>query len=461
MAPMAGLTMPSERPARRPPYLGNLAWLIVEKAGINLAALIALAVVARVLGPAEYGHYAYVFSLAALFAVLGQMGLDGLLTREVIEAGSEDDLNEVLGTGAALRLAGYALGALGLLLFARAGPALSDTEAGLLRAALVYVLLLPLPLVPELWLHARLEARYSARARLLGNLLTASAKVALATLAANVIAIGWAQALTPLCVLAVLLPLYLRRGGPRPWRWRVRIARARAFLGESWKLFGGAILMVVCMKVDLVMLRWLTAPGEVGLYAIAARFSEVPYLLAAMIVTTALPRLVALRREDGERYRRALQRLCHLLALAGYLVTALVLVLGGPLIAAIFGEEYAGAAVMLRIHVLALPFIYLHHAFSKWIVLERLPVFALVTQGTGAAMNLGLNLLLIPTQGGIGAAIATVISYASASCLILPIFATTRPFFSMMTGAFLNPARGFCEVSRLWAGQRRRARTGQ
>ena len=54
-------------------------------------------------------------------------------------------------------------------------------------------------------------------------------------------------------------------------------------------------------------------------------------------------------------------------------------------------------------------------AFSKWILIEDTLFFSLITQGLGALANVGLNLLLIPRQGGIGAAVATLLSYATAS----------------------------------------------
>jgi Na+-driven multidrug efflux pump len=84
---------------------------------------------------------------------------------------------------------------------------------------------------------------------------------------------------------------------------------------------------------------------------------------------------------------------------------------------------------------------------NRWLTAEDLLRFALVTQLAGAAMNVALNILLIPTYGAVGAAIATVISYATASWLALFLSARTRPMGWMMAKSLLLPLR-WHDVSR-------------
>jgi O-antigen/teichoic acid export membrane protein len=59
----------------------------------------------------------------------------------------------------------------------------------------------------------------------------------------------------------------------------------------------------------------------------------------------------------------------------------------------------------------------------------------------GALMNIGLNIILIPAHGGIGAAFATLLSYATASFLALVFHPRTRPVFWQMAWAVLAPIR--------------------
>ena len=67
--------------------------------------------------------------------------------------------------------------------------------------------------------------------------------------------------------------------------------------------------------------------------------------------------------------------------------------------------------------------------------------FSVITQGTGAVVNVALNAVLIPSMGALGAALATLLSYAAASYLALVFFPSTRGMFVMMTLALLAPFR--------------------
>jgi PST family polysaccharide transporter len=78
---------------------------------------------------------------------------------------------------------------------------------------------------------------------------------------------------------------------------------------------------------------------------------------------------------------------------------------------------------------------------SRWLLAEDLLRFSLVTHLSGAVMNVALNLLLIPGYGAVGAAVATVISYACAGWLALFFSARTRPMGLMMARALLLPLR--------------------
>ena len=111
------------------------------------------------------------------------------------------------------------------------------------------------------------------------------------------------------------------------------------------------------------------------------------------------------------------------------------------LVGLLFGPEFSASAAILAVHVWAGVFIFMRAAFSKWLIAEHLLIFSLVTQGAGALMNIGLNLVMIPVWGGIGAAWATVFSYATASYLALWLFPSTRPAAMMMTRAMTAPVR--------------------
>ena len=102
----------------------------------------------------------------------------------------------------------------------------------------------------------------------------------------------------------------------------------------------------------------------------------------------------------------------------------------------LFGPSYAAAAPILAVHVWAAPFVFLGVAQNPWNINEGLAVLSFRRAAIGAASNVVLNLLLIPRFGGLGAAVATVVSYALASFFSNAIDRRTRRIFYLQLRAF-------------------------
>jgi O-antigen/teichoic acid export membrane protein len=82
-------------------------------------------------------------------------------------------------------------------------------------------------------------------------------------------------------------------------------------------------------------------------------------------------------------------------------------------------------------------------ARGQWLVNERLQGFYLITTVAGAIANILLNLVAIPRWGGLGAAYATVVSYAIAGWLGSFFHPAVRESAGMQTRALLIPISGW------------------
>jgi O-antigen/teichoic acid export membrane protein len=116
-----------------------------------------------------------------------------------------------------------------------------------------------------------------------------------------------------------------------------------------------------------------------------------------------------------------------------------VAVIGYFAIPVVFGSDFARSSQILLVHALAMPFVFMGTAYIRWLLVEKFMSLFLVTQGVGAVANIILNLALIPIWGGMGAAVATVLSYVIALHLSLYIAPKTRPIFHMMSSALFMP----------------------
>ena len=88
-------------------------------------------------------------------------------------------------------------------------------------------------------------------------------------------------------------------------------------------------------------------------------------------------------------------------------------VIGGPILDALFGDAYAGSGEVLAVLVWA-------HVFAFVFVLSRQVLIGIGRAGElarlawiAAAVNVALNLVLIPAHGALGAAVASLVAYAA------------------------------------------------
>jgi len=114
-----------------------------------------------------------------------------------------------------------------------------------------------------------------------------------------------------------------------------------------------------------------------------------------------------------------------------FAIIILVIPLSGFVITLLYGEAYRESVPILNIHIFACPFVFLGVAQSSWTITEGLTFLAFTRTLGSAIINVLLNIILIPHYGGIGAAIATVVSYMFATSILHLTCKKTRRIFIM------------------------------
>lgn len=418
--------------------LRNAGWLWCERLVRLVSTFAVTAFVSRYLGPADFGTLSYAVAIVVVTAELANLGLGGgAFVRQLIERRERQGV--LLGTALRLRTYGglAAVGASLLAVVALNGPD---------RDLLVLVLLVSSRAVFRgseiiaLLYQAEGRMKSVALSGSAGIVASGLASLALVALEAPLWSFGLALALEP-AVFAAAIRFGPLRSMVRAMEWRFSAPEARDLLRRTWPLVLSALALAANLKIDQVMLEAMAPRAEVGVYAAAARISELWYFVPVALSNAVFPALVRTRQRDERGYRRQLQFL-----LDGNFALAVTLVIGTLLtadvvIAVVYGHQFAAAAAIVRIHIFGALFMFVRTAISKWLVMADLLVFSLVTHGLGAAVNIGLNLVLIPAHGARGAAIATVLSYATSSYLALYCNRKTWPVLGMVNRSFLLPLR--------------------
>jgi len=395
--------------------------------------------IARYLGPEQFGLYSYAIAFVALLSVLSTLGLEQVVVRNLVRDEARKD--ETLGTAFVLRLLGgiiTLLSAGGAIWLLQPGSELTQWLVVIIAAGAIFQAFD----IVDYWFQSRVQSKYTVYARDAAFLLAAIVKVGLILIQAPLIAFAWAI-LAETFLSAVGLFVAYRLSGERFSAWRADLKGGRALLAESWPLILSAFSVVIYMKIDQVMLNLMVGTEAVGIFSAATRISEAWYFIPTVIVSSVFPSIIQAKRFGERLYYERLQKLFSLMIGVAFVIAIPMTFLSKTIVVLLFGEPFAGAGSILAIHIWAAVFVFVGVAQSSWYVTEGFTKVLLRRTAASAVLNVVLNLILIPSYGGIGAAVATVISYAYSAYLGNLIDTKTRHIFYLQTKAlfFLRSLR--------------------
>lgn len=425
--------MASRLPTRA---LSHSGLLMLERVLTLVLGLGVNVLLARYLGTGAFGDLNYVIAFTALFTPLFTVGLNALLTREIINRPEEE--GRILGSACLARFAG-GLASLTILVALHLSGLSVQYLGGWILLVAAGRIGLSLSVV-EFWFHAHEDFKTLVWTKLLALIPLSAAKVAVV-----VLDLGLEALLIILCAEALFRSLLMlagylvRRSGEQ--RWQFDPSHGLALVRRSSWLILSGFASIIYLKIDQVMLKTFLDSSAVGTYAVAARLSEVWYFLPTAVATALFPTLLQWRKTQRARYERGIQDIADLLFWMAFGVAIATTLVAEPFIVLLFGQEYLEAAAILKIHIWAGLFVFMRAVASKWLIAEDLLAFSLVTHGVGAVANVGANLLLIPVLEGEGAALATLVSYSASSYFAFFIAPSTRPMAVRMTLAPLAPLR--------------------
>lgn len=426
--------------ARRPVLarlVANIGWLIADRLFRLGVGVLITAWVARHLGPADFGVLSYAMAIVALFSGLATLGLAEVLVRDLVRL--PDQRQGLLASSLVLRLIG---GVIALVAAVAVVAALRPGDTSVL------VLVLILAAGPIAQALDVIDLRYQAVNEVRAIIVIRNIAFGLTALLRVLAILGDA----PLPVFAGLTSLEVAIAGALMW-YRARhdgrgfaladatLSEMQRLLAQCWPLLLRALAIGLAMRIDQVMIGQLLDDRAVGLYAAAARVSEVWSLVPVAVMTALVPKLVeAHARSVADYERRLLQLMRALVWLSvGY---ALVISLAAPLIIRLlFGPGFAGAAPVLVLHSWSAIAVTLGVAASSWFVNMGLLRFGLLQAVVGCIVSVAANLLLIPRFGITGAAMAQIVAQFASAVLMNAVFAPTRPIFRIQMLSLLPPMR--------------------
>ncbi len=324
----------------RPATGRQAAWNYLVFALSKSSTLIMTVVVARILDPNEFGLFALALLVVNLFDYVKDLGVGSALVQ------SRRDWSVLAPTGLTLSvLFGLFASALMAATAGLTAAALKQPDlAGMIRFLAVGLALSALSTVPAAWLRRSMDFRARLLPEFAGALTKTVVTIGLAAGGYGV----WSLAYGQLAAVAVMTPLYWVVSRQRPV-----LALNRETGGELLR-FGIPVTAVTLLayaiyNVDYLAIGSRLGTDELGLYTLAYRIPELLVLNLCIVVSDVLfSALSGMQHDSGGLGRHYLEALSVVMALTapigvGMAVTAV------PLVATLYGDQYAGSAPILAV----------------------------------------------------------------------------------------------------------------
>lgn len=191
---------------------------------------------------------------------------------------------------------------------------------------------------------------------------------------------------------------------------RLNLSEMRALLKEGLPLLGIAIFNQALARADWLIMGAVRTAAETGEYAFAYRVFEVSGLPHAILGTLLLPKLSsALKGSKPDFNLRTKLASLHRVMVAISIILPLIMVLiWTPVVDYLTDGKYGNVnKLVIMVFGIAIPFAAPTGLFWNAAVALKKTSIVLFASCVCSLLSIGMNLLLIPHFGGIGAAVAT------------------------------------------------------
>ena len=413
----------------------NAGYLIAGKVVQMVFSLFIGLLTARYLGPSNYGLINYAAAYTAFFTSLCVLGINFVIVKEIIDH-PEDD-GTIVGTALGLQAVSSFLSSILIISIVCIVDA-GETETIIVVALASVGMFFHISDTLRYWFQAKLESKVTAAAMLTAYIISSAYKVFLLVTNKSVVFFASVSSLEYACFGLLMFRQYKKYGGTQ-----LRFSRtyAGALLRKSCHFILPGLMVAIYGQTDKLMLKQMIGDAEVGFYATAVTLCNMWCFVLSAIIESMYPAIMeAAKEKDEQLFRHRNIQLYTIVIYFSVAVSLLFSLFARPIIIILYGESYLAATGSLRIITWHTAFSYLGVARNAWIVSQDKQKYLLRIYVAAAVTNVGLNCLLIPPLGAIGAAAASLAAQI-VTTMVMPFFIVDLRMNAMMMLEAMNPMK--------------------
>jgi PST family polysaccharide transporter len=416
-------------------------WLLIDKLARLLFGLITMAMIARHIGPENFGIWNFSIALTTIAGGLAILGLDKVVVKELVSFPDKQDM--ILSTALAMRIGAGILSC--LICIAIVG----FTKSSLYLVCTVitgFNIVLQSFDVFDYFYQANNQVQKVIIPKVGVFILFCAIKLLFIIFNGSLLTFVWLSFIELLITYIIILAFYLGKNQVNFFAAFSKKEASRLMI-HSWPLIFTGVLVLLYMKSDQLMLDTFGNPVQLGEYAAAARISELWYAIPTVISTALLPGLVQKKQTNLQEYWNTIEKWLRFSFWASMMIATGMSFMAGKLTAMLYGARYPHSGTILLIHIWANIPVFLCVVIMQYQIVEGTYKNNLYATGVGLFINVIINILLIPSMGGVGAAISTVASYTSLYITVILLDKSGKVF--TFTRQMLDPFMALADLKQV------------
>ena len=401
---MSSVTTPSDSGTFRS-ALVNTGWLTAARLSGDLAGVAFFIAISRRLGVEAVGDYSLAFAVAALVAAVVGLGLEEFGLREYSRLGLAERralFPSIIGIQVSLLAVILAVGFGYWLLAAQSVSTMLvilQVTAHVLAFQFATMFFIPAFSRQRMFMPALAEFcfRFGSIVVAIGLVVFAGVSLPVAVMP---LAIG------TLLLLFVALASCARNNGEVVVR--VDVAGIRAVMTSAWPIALSTIVYNVFNRAAVVMLSAFRGPAETGLYASALKLYEFGLMPMYLLGVAVFPVLSRSHDMAGDDFATISDKFLRTSLVFGALLAWGLVFVAPALLPIVLGTDFGAAAPATRMMGLVALLAAVDLACLRLMLAMHLQLARLRIQAAAVALNVALNVLLIPPFGLMGAIAATI-----------------------------------------------------
>lgn len=384
-------------------------------AAAQIVNLVFLPIFTRIFTPGEFGALDLLLTVNSIGSLIALAGLNSAVFYRYRQTDDVAQRRRLVGTALTLALVFGAIIAIAGVI--AAAPVANAMRLGvtLLPAVALTFSWVPINVIGTLALDLlRLEFRPTAYSVLgLGRALFAGV---VGALLAGPLGLGVAGLLLAYVVfgfVGIVVTLWLARAS---WAPGFQTGAARSLITFGLPLIPTGLAYWVIAYSDRFFLIQLLGIGSVGIYAVANRVSMGVQLVLYAFEAAWWPYAYARARESGHREQFA--RIFTIVTAGTLAIAALLGIFAREILLVVTTPQFVAAYPYVGILALSLVIHGAYGIISVGVQLGERTRHMAWTSGVAAALNIALNVALIPVFGILGAALATLAAYGTSTGLL-------------------------------------------